>query len=84
MKLADRFYRPWLYLAWLLVSTVLLAVARYTDPYVFGFAAYGTAGVSIVLISAALLFGVRPFLWAVLAAVPTVLAFVLLSTYNWA
>lgn len=29
-------------------------------------------------------FGIRPFLWAVAAAVPTLLAFALLSTYDWA
>ncbi|MDG5976777.1 hypothetical protein H010_16024 [Hydrogenophaga taeniospiralis CCUG 15921] len=73
-----------LYLAWAVVSAVGLTVARYIDPYVFGFSAFGAAFVSGFLILGAVVLSWRLWPWAVLSAIPTVLAFMLLSTYRWA
>jgi hypothetical protein len=76
--------QPWPYLGWLLLSLAWLLVARAIDPYVFGFSAFGTAGISGLLLFVALWFGWRAVLAALVAAIPTVLAFALLSTYKWA
>jgi len=78
------FARPWPYVGWLLVSLAWLLAARAIDPYVFGFSAFGTGGVSGVLLFVALWCGWRAVLAALLAAVPTLLAFALLTTYKWA
>ncbi|MCB4363671.1 hypothetical protein KIH07_07990 [Hydrogenophaga taeniospiralis] len=72
------------YLAWALVSAAGLTVARYVDPYVFGFSAFGAAFLSGFLILGAVVLSWRLWPWAVLSAIPTVLAFMLLSTYKWA
>jgi hypothetical protein len=72
------------YLAWSLVSAAGLPVARYVDPYVFGFAAFGAAFLSGFLILGAVVLNGRLWPWAVLSAIPTVWAFMLLSTYKWA
>lgn len=72
------------YLAWALVSAAGLTVAQYVDPYVFGFSAFGAAFVSGFFILGAVVLSWRLWPWAVLSAAPTVLAFMLLSTYNWA
>jgi hypothetical protein len=73
-----------LYLAWALVSATELTVARYIDPYVFGFSAFGAAFLSGVLILGAVVLSRRHWHWAALSAIPTVLAFMLLSSYKWA
>ena len=78
--LASR--RP--YVAWFVASAGVLAVARWFDPYVFGFVAFGAAGISCALLAIALWHGRRAFAWALLACVPTVLSFATLSTYRWA
>lgn len=72
------------YLAWALVSGAGLSVARYVDPYVFGFSAFGAAFLSGFLILGAVVLSWRLWPWAVLSAIPTVWAFMLLSTYKWA
>lgn len=84
MNLSNRFSKPTPYIAWLIVSAVLVTVTSAIDPHSLGFTAYGTAGVSIVLISLSLMLGMRPFLWALLAAVPTVAAFAYLYLFHWA
>lgn len=73
-----------LYLAWALVSAAVLTVAQYIDPYVFGFSAFGAAFLSGFFILGAVVLSWRLWPWAVLSAIPTVLAFMLLSTYRWA
>jgi hypothetical protein len=82
MKLSDRFAKPAPYIAWLLVSALLLAITSSIDSNVLAITAYGTAGVSIVLISASLMVGMRPFLWALLAALPTLVVFSSLSIFR--
>lgn len=72
------------YLSWALVSAVWLAVAQHIDPYLFGFSAFGAAFMSGLVVFGALILDWRHLHWAVLSAVPTVLAFMLLSTYKWA
>ena len=72
------------YAAWLVLSAILLAIARATDPYVLGFSAFGAAGISGVMVVVAACFGLRSFLWALAASLPTVAAFAILSTYKWA
>ena len=72
------------YLGWLVVSALGLWVARAIDPYVFGAAAFLAAGVSVLLAIVAAFFGVRPFALAVLAGLPTLASFWMLSTYSWA
>ena len=84
MRFLAFFNRPMPYLAWTLISLVLLLLTRPIDPYVFGFTAIGAAWISGALLLAALLFGWRQLGWAVLAAGPTALAFALLGTYKWA
>lgn len=72
------------YLTWLLVSIAALVGAWATEPYVFGFTAFGAAFVSLVLVVVSLFMSLRSFLLATLACIPTVAAFALLSTYSWA
>ena len=84
MSIQTKFAGPTPYAAWLVLSTILLAMARAADPYVFGFSAFAAAGVSGVLVVVAACFGLRSFLWAVAASVPTVVSFAMLSTYKWA
>jgi hypothetical protein len=72
------------YLVWLVASSAILIGAWATDPYVFGFSAFGSAAISLALLAVSPFFGIRPMLWAILATVPTVLLFALLSTYKWA
>jgi hypothetical protein len=72
-----------LYLAWLVASALGLWIARATDPYVLGAAAFLAAGISASLAVAALFFGARAFALALLASLPTVASFWLLSTYSW-
>ena len=84
MNLSKRFTKPAPYIAWLIVSAVLVTIMSAIDPHILGFTAYGTAGVSIVLISLSLMLGMRTFLWALLSAVPTIVAFAYLYTYHWA
>ena len=84
MSIKARLASPVPYVAWLVASAILLAIARVTDPYVFGFSAFAAAGISGALLAIAAWFGRRPFLWALAATLPTVLSFALLSTYKWA
>jgi len=78
------FARPVPYLVWLVTSALGLAIAQSIEPHVFGFSAFAAAFVSGALLLVSLFMGVRAVLWALVAAVPTVLAFALLSTYKWA
>lgn len=72
------------YLAWALISALGLAIASYIDPYVFGFTAFAAAFVSGFLVLVSVVMGWRSLMWAIVCAIPTALAFMLLSTYNWA
>jgi hypothetical protein len=84
MSLRSAFARPTPYLAWLVLSALWLAVAQSIDPYVFGFSAFGAAFVSGALTLVALFMGWRAIFCALMAWLPTVLAFALLGTYKWA
>lgn len=75
---------PRVYVAWLLVSSALLAVAWRVDPYIFGLAAFMGVGLSICLALAAALSHPRSLALAAVAAVPSMLALALLSTFHWA
>ena len=75
---------PWPYVAWLAVSAAWLGVARYVDPYVFGFSSFGTGLVSAGLVLAALIWSRRHLPLAVVASLPTTWALYVLGTYNWA
>ena len=72
------------YLCWLVASAAMLVAARAADPHIFGLAAFAAAAISAVLFVASWFFGLRPAVWAAVAAVPTVVSFVVLSTYRWA
>lgn len=72
------------YLSWMLLSSVLLAVACFIDPYVFAFTAYGTAWLSGGIVLAALIAARSRLLWAITSVIPTAISFALLSTYKWA
>lgn len=84
MNRRNPFAAAWPYLAWTLVSAVGLAVASFVDPYVLALSCYGTAGGSAILLLVALATSRRSAAWALLGALPTVLAFVVLATYRWA
>ena len=84
MGFRSLFARPTPYLAWLVLSAAGLAIARALDPYVFAFSAWGAALVSGALLLLALFMGWRAVVSALLAWLPTVLSFALLSTYKWA
>jgi len=84
MSFAAVFARSTPYPVWLVASSVLLVVCCFIDPHVFGFAAFATAGISALLVAVAAFRGWRAFLLAILACLPTVAAFALLSTYHWA
>ena len=83
MKLAQLFATRMPYVLWAVVSTIVLFASWAIDPYVFGFAAFGTAGASGLFLVAALVCGFRQLPWALLGAAPTVFSFALLSTYKW-
>lgn len=72
------------YIAWLIASAILLAVACFLDPYIFGFTAFASAGLSLLAAVLSAFSGWRTFLWGVFSTIPTVVAFVVLSTYSWA
>jgi hypothetical protein len=74
---------PGLYICWMVLSIAILVGARAYDPYVFGFAAFSAAFVSAVLVGLGLWSGLRPFAWALVAALPTTAALTELSTYRW-
>ena len=78
------FTSQWLYVGWGLASAGLLTVAAYVDPHVFGFAAFGAAALSGLLVLGAAVLNWRSLVWALVAAVPTALAFWRLSAYKWA
>jgi len=84
MPFKSRFAKPLPYVVWLVLSSVILVAAWAIDPYVFGFSAFGTAAISGTMAVIGLCFGARTLLWSLAAAIPTTLAFALLSTYNWA
>lgn len=84
MSFKTTFAKPLPHIIWLVLSTTILVTAWATDPYVFGFSAFGAAAISGAMAVLGLVFGIRTFAWSVIAAVPTVLSFAILSTYNWA
>ena len=84
MSFKTTFAKPLPYIVWLALSAIILVAAWAIDPYVFGFSAFGAAAISAVLATLGLCFGIRTFLWAVIAAIPTGVSFALLSTYSWA
>jgi hypothetical protein len=71
------------YVAWTALSAAALAVAKASDPYLFGLAAFIAAVLSGILALGALAFAYRRLPWAVLAALPTVVSFAILQTYKW-
>jgi hypothetical protein len=73
-----------LHLGWTLASAVGLLAAQRADPYLFGLAAFCAAFVSCLLVLGTMVWRGRRLHWAVLACLPTMLAFMLLSTYKWA
>lgn len=75
---------PWPYVAWLAVSGAWLGVARYVDPYVFGFSSFATGFVSAALVLAALVGSPRHLPFALGGSLPTAWAWYVLGTYNWA
>ena len=81
--MATLFAGPGLYICWMALSTAVLLGARAYDPYVFGFASFSAAFVSVVLIGLGLWHGLRSFAWALVAALPTTAAFAELATYRW-
>lgn len=84
MSARTFFAKPTPYLLWMALSAILLVITRSVDPYIFGFTAFATAGLSGFVLLLALVFGIRQIGWALLGGVPTILAFALLSTYKWA
>jgi hypothetical protein len=82
--LKTRFQTPTPYAAWFVFSGAALVAAWAADPYILGFAAFAAAAISGVLVAASVFLGLRPFVFATLAALPTILSFALLSTYKWA
>lgn len=78
------FASRWLYVAWCLTSAAVLAVAAYVDPHIFGLSAFVAAALSGLVALGAAVLSWRSLPWALVAAIPTVLAFVRLSTYKWA
>lgn len=73
-----------LYVVWCLASAAALGVASYADPYIFGFSAFGAAAVSGLVALGAAVLNWRSLPWALMAALPTALALLRLSTYKWA
>ena len=84
MRFKSFFSRPYPYLGWIFLSALGLFAAERYDPYVFGFTAFGTLGVSSFLTLVSLFLGWRSFLLAALGFSPTAIAFAVLSTYHWA
>lgn len=84
MKISSIFANFTLYVAWALISSALLAITCTVDPFVFGFTALGAAWLSGAFVLGALIWARRQLLWAIASAIPTVLSFMLLSTYKWA
>lgn len=84
MKARAFFSNRLVYLGWASVSAAGLTMAAYIDPHVFGFAAFGAAFLSGLLILGAAILSWRNLAWAVVAAIPAALALQLLSTYRWA
>ena len=84
MRAKTFFANRWLYVAWCLASAAALAVASYVDPYIFGLAAFVAAALSGLIVLGAGVLNWRSLPWALVAALPTALAFLRLSTYKWA
>lgn len=84
VKVRALFSNRLLYLGWAVVSAAGLAIAAYIHPHVFGFCALGAAFLSGLLVLGAAILSWRNLVWAAVAAIPTVLAIQLLSTYQWA
>jgi hypothetical protein len=74
---------PALYLAWAAVSALTLTTAALIDPYIFAAVAFVAAGVSAVICLASILWSRPRLFWAAGSATPTVVSFVVLSTYHW-
>lgn len=72
------------YIAWALISSLLLLIGYFVDPYVFGFLALGAGWVSGVIILSSLLFAWKMVLWALIGALPTIASILFASTFNWA
>lgn len=83
MDLKVVFSGPVPYVTWLMLSTVLLTVAWYIDPYVLAFTYFGTATLSALLFVVAMLHSWRAASWALLACVPSAIAFFMLGTIRW-
>lgn len=84
MNWRARLASPVPYLAWGGASALGLGLACWIDPWVFAFAALGAMWVCGGLALAALLFAPRALGWALVAALPTAVAVVVLGTYRWA
>ena len=78
------FASRWLFVAWGLVSAALLVATSYVHPHIFGFSVFGAAALSGLLVLGTALFNWRNLVWAVVATLPTAVAFWRLSTYKWA
>ncbi|HQL00676.1 MAG TPA: hypothetical protein PK090_07870, partial [Smithellaceae bacterium] len=72
------------YLLWALFSVILLIVGQAIDPYIFGLFVFGAAGISGLLVLIAWFLRTRRIGWALIGAIPSILALILLSTYEWA
>jgi hypothetical protein len=84
MNLRAFFSRRLLYWAWTLLSAIGLIGSAYVDPYVLGFFAFATAIISGLAVLGAVILSRRNLVWAVISVAPTAVAFLVLSTYNWA
>jgi hypothetical protein len=76
-----RTHRP--YLLWTVVSACWLTATCFIDAYLFGFSAFATAFVSTILVLVSLSVAPKTLPVALISALPTGVAFILLSTYNW-
>ena len=84
MRQPNNFSSHTPYLAWLVFSGAVLGSAWAADPYLFGFAAFGAAAISAILVVLSMVSGWRSFAWGIAGAVPTGIALILLSTVRWA
>lgn len=73
-----------LMLLWFVASAVCLGVAYAIDPYIFGLAAFVCAVVSCGVVLGTAVFSRGQLGLALLAALPTLVAFWLLSGFRWA
>lgn len=83
-KVRQLLSSSWLFLTWALLSTALLLLAYLIDPYIFAFTTFAAAAISGLLLLSTVIFCSRMLHCAVLGIAPTVLGFVVLSTFHWA